>query len=154
MDTIKEQHKIARILLVEDNRGDVILTRRALKESKIINHLVVANNGEQALAMLLQEGEYINTELPDLILLDLNLPKMKGHELLKIIKNTPELKRIPVLILSSSKAEQDVIKSYELHGNAYIPKPINLENFIIAMQKIEQFWFSLVLSPESNEKQS
>ena len=109
---------------------------------------MVAGTGEQALQMLLKEEEYNNIPVPDLILLDLNLPQMKGLELLQLVKENSELRSIPIIILSSSKAEQDIIKSYKLYVNAYMVKPVNIEKFKQSVQKIESFWFDLVLTPE------
>ena len=147
MDTIQQKHRPARILLVEDNHGDVILTRYAFKESKIANEIYAATTGEEALAMLRKEGEHAQFHLPDLILLDLNLPRMSGQDVLEIIKNDSALQHIPVLILSSSQAAQDVVKSYNLHANGYVVKPVNLELFIDMVSKVEQFWFTLVVLP-------
>ena len=145
IDTIQQKHRPAHILLVEDNHGDVILTRRAFKESKIANELSVASTGEEALAMLRKQGKYAQCDLPDLILLDLNLPKMSGQDVLETVKNDPCLQHIPVLILSSSQAERDVIRSYNLHANGYVVKPVTLDNFIDLANKVEQFWFTLVV---------
>ena len=148
MDSIKYKGRSIHILLVEDNMGDVILTKRAFKAMKFANELMVAGTGEQALQMLLKEEEYNNIHVPDLILLDLNLPQMKGLELLQLVKENSELRSIPIIILSSSKAEQDIIKSYKLYVNAYMVKPVNIEKFKQSVQKIESFWFDLVLTPE------
>lgn len=149
MDTLEQKGRKAIILLVEDNKGDVILTQRAFKEFKIDTQLIVASSGEEALSMLNREGDYKHSPLPDLILLDLNLPKMRGFDVLQKIKTTPEIKRIPVIILSSSKAENDVTQGYDLHSNAYIMKPLNMDHFNLAVRKIEEFWFNLALSPKS-----
>ena len=151
IETLEQKHRPARVLLVEDNHGDVLLTRRAFKQSRIANELTVAENGEDALAILNQDGEFANTPLPDLILLDLNLPKMSGQDVLTEIKTHEKLKRIPVIILSSSKAEQDVVKSYELHANGYVVKPMDLENFQEVVTKLEQFWFTLVVVPNGED---
>jgi chemotaxis family two-component system response regulator Rcp1 len=135
------------ILLVEDNPGDVRLTVEALKEGKVHNNLNVVNDGMQAMAFLHREDEYSEAPHPDLILLDLNLPKKDGHEVLTEIKKDPTLKHIPVVVLTSSKDEQDVIKTYNLHANCYITKPINLEHFIMVVKSIEDFWLTIVKLP-------
>jgi len=135
------------ILLVEDNPGDVRLTREALKDGKIINKLHVAEDGVEALAFLRREGKYHNAVRPELILLDLNLPKKDGREVLAEIKADVALKRIPVVILTSSAAEQDIIKSYNLHANCYVTKPVDLDQFINVVKSIEHFWLSVVKLP-------
>ncbi len=149
IDIVQNKQRPARILLVEDSPGDVILTRRAFKGSKIANSMSVATSGEEAVAMLSQEGEYAESELPDIILLDLNLPRMSGKDVLQIVKGDPRTSHIPVVMLSSSRAEQDVIKSYQLHANGYVVKPLSLEKFTEVVQKIEQFWFTLVVLPDA-----
>ncbi len=136
------------ILLVEDNPGDVRLTREALKDSKLNNNLHVVNDGLEALAFLRKEGKYINAPRPDLILLDLNLPKKNGRDVLTEIKEDPDLKRIPVVILTTSSAEEDIIKSYNSHANCYITKPVDFEQFIKVVKKIEDFWFTIVKLPK------
>ena len=138
---------VAEILLVEDNPGDVRLTSEALKEGKVLNNLHVAGDGVEALAFLRREGEYSHAPRPDLILLDLNLPKKDGREVLSELKADDELKRIPVVILTTSKAEEDVLKTYDLHANCYITKPVDLEQFIHVVQAIENFWLALVKLP-------
>lgn len=135
------------ILLVEDNPGDVRLTKEALKEGKVQNNLHVAGDGEQALRFLLQKGEFQDVERPDLILLDLNLPKMDGRELLARIKEEKDLKRIPVVVLTTSKAEEDIVKTYNLHANCFITKPVDLEKFFIVVKSIEEFWMTIVKLP-------
>ncbi len=135
------------ILLVEDNPGDVRLTKEALKEGKVSNHLYVAKDGVEALAFLHREGRYAEASHPDLILLDLNLPKKNGPEVLKEIKEDPELRRIPVVILTISEAEQDILKSYDLHANCYITKPVNLDQFLTVIKSIEDFWLTVVKLP-------
>jgi two-component system, chemotaxis family, response regulator Rcp1 len=138
------------ILLVEDNPGDVRLTREALKDGKIVNNLHVAEDGVDALAFLRREGKYHNAVRPELILLDLNLPKKDGREVLAEIKADKELKRIPVVVLTSSAAEQDIVKSYNLHANCYVTKPVDLDQFINVVKSIEHFWLTVVkLPPES-----
>ena len=146
-----KQIKPIDILLVEDNPGDVRLTREALNEGKVLNNLHVAMDGMEALAFLKQEGEYKQAIRPDIILLDLNLPKMDGREVLATIKADPALRRIPVVILTTSKAEEDVIKTYDLHANCYITKPVDLEQFITVVKSIEDFWFTIVKLPPEGE---
>ena len=135
------------ILLVEDNPGDVRLTQEALKEGKVMNVLNTVGDGEEALAYLRRQGAYAQATRPDLVLLDLNLPKKSGREVLEEIKEDPDLKRIPVVILTVSEAEQDIIKSYNLHANCYITKPVNLEQFIEVVKSIEDFWLTVVMLP-------
>ena len=135
------------ILLVEDNSGDVRLTQEALKEAKVHNHLTVASDGVDALAILRKQGNYDAAATPDNILLDLNLPKISGTEVLAQIKNDKALKQIPVVIVTSSKAEEDVAKSYNLHANCYVTKPIDLDQFIKMVRSIEDFWFTIVRLP-------
>jgi CheY-like chemotaxis protein len=137
------------ILLVEDNPGDVRLTMEALKEGKVHNDLRVAADGVEAIAMLRREGKYAGLSRPDLILLDLNLPRMDGREVLAEIKTDPVLKRIPVVVLTTSKAEEDVMRSYNLYANCYVTKPVDLEQFIHVVKSIDGFWLSVVeLPPE------
>ncbi len=136
------------ILLVEDNPGDVRLTTEALSEGKILNNLNVVGNGVEALAFLNQEGKYKDAPRPDLILLDLNLPKKDGREVLADIKTNRDLKRIPVVILTSSSADQDIATSYNLQANCYITKPVDLDQFLTVIQSIEQFWLTVVKLPE------
>jgi chemotaxis family two-component system response regulator Rcp1 len=135
------------ILLVEDNPGDVRLTEEALRDSKVQNKLYVARDGMEATAFLRREGKYANAPHPDLILLDLNLPKKDGPEVLAEIKEDPALKHIPVVILTSSKAEEDIIKTYNLHANCYITKPIDLEQFMTVVNSIRDFWLTIVKLP-------
>lgn len=145
---MKPQHtKPIEILLVEDNPGDVRLTRESLSEAKVRNNMVVASDGVAAMACLRREGEYANAIRPDLILLDLNLPRMNGFEVLDAIKEDPELKRIPVVVLTTSQAEQDIIQSYNLYANAYVTKPVDLEQFIKVIKTIEGFWLEIVKLP-------
>ncbi|MCU7934440.1 MAG: response regulator [Candidatus Thiodiazotropha sp. (ex Dulcina madagascariensis)] len=140
------------ILLVEDNPGDARLAQEGMKEGKILNHLSIVSDGEQAMDFLCQEGEYAEAPRPDLILLDLNLPKKDGREVLAEIKANPRLKRIPVVILTMSKAEEDILRAYDLHANCYISKPIDLEKFIAVVNAIELFWFTIVQLPMDGEK--
>ena len=135
------------ILLVEDNPGDVRLTVEGLKEGKVHNNLHVAKDGVEALAFLRREGDYSDAVRPDLILLDLNLPRKDGREVLADIKADPDLKTIPVVVLTTSRAEQDVLHSYQLQANCYITKPVDLEQFIHVVKSIEEFWLTVVTLP-------
>ena len=137
------------ILLVEDNPGDVRLTREALKEGKIRNHLHVAADGVEALSFLRQEGPNEGAPRPDIILLDLNLPRKNGREVLEEIKEDPDLRQIPVVVLTTSEAEQDVMKAYTLHANCYISKPVDLDQFIRVIRSIEDFWLTVVKLPNT-----
>jgi chemotaxis family two-component system response regulator Rcp1 len=141
------------ILLVEDNPGDVRLTVEALKEGKVLNRMSVAQDGVEALAFLRRApaGRYAHAPRPDLILLDLNLPRMDGREVLNEIKQDANLRCIPVVILTTSQAEQDILESYELHANCYVTKPADLAQFMRVIQSIEDFWLTLVKLPP-NEK--
>ncbi|MEJ2628372.1 MAG: response regulator [bacterium] len=136
------------ILLVEDNPGDVDLTRDALEESKMKNKLFVVGDGEEALEFLYKKGKYADASRPDLIILDLNLPKKDGREVLADIKADDNLKRIPIVILTTSKAEEDVLKTYNLHANCYITKPLDFEQFLQVVKSIETFWMSIVVLPD------
>lgn len=135
------------ILLVEDNPGDVRLTREAFKEGKVANNIRVVEDGVEAMKFLRREGRYADAPRPDIILLDLNLPKKDGREVLKEIKADDDLKRIPVVVLTTSDAEKDVIMSYNLHANCYINKPVELDRIIEIVKSIENFWFSTVKLP-------
>ena len=137
------------ILLVEDNPGDVRLTVEALKEAKVINHLTVVKDGVEALAFLRRQGSYTTAPRPHLILLDLNLPRKDGREVLADIKADDNLKRIPVVVLTTSQDEQDVLKSYNLHANCYITKPVDLDQFVRVVRSIEDFWLGIVVLPAS-----
>ena len=140
------------ILLVEDNPGDVRLTEETLKDFKVLNHLSVVGDGVEAMAFLRREGKYAQASRPDLILLDLNLPKKDGREVLAEIKVDEQLKRIPVVILTTSSAEQDILNTYEHHANCYITKPVDLDQFSAVVKSIEEFWFTIVkLPPELGE---
>jgi len=135
------------ILMVEDNPADVRLTQEALKEGKVHNHLYTVENGEDALDFLKQRGEFEDVPRPDLILLDLNLPKKDGREVLEEIKNDRELRSIPVVILTTSKAEEDILRTYNLHANCYVTKPVDLDEFMIVVKSIENFWLQIVKLP-------
>ncbi len=143
----KEYGKSIDILLVEDNPGDVELVREALSEGKMRNEMHVAADGVQALKFLRRQGEYADAPCPDLVLLDLNLPKKSGREVLQEIKSDPNLKFIPVVILTSSKAEEDILKSYRLYANCYITKPVDFEQFMKVVKSIEDFWLTVVKLP-------
>ena len=144
---MKMMSDVVDILLVEDNPGDVRLTREALKEAKVRNELHVATDGVEALAFLRREGAYKKAVRPNLVLLDLNLPRKNGREVLAEMKEDPELRRIPVVILTTSQAEQDIIKAYDLHVNCYINKPVDLDQFLQVVRSIEDFWLTLVKLP-------
>jgi two-component system, chemotaxis family, response regulator Rcp1 len=135
------------ILLVEDNPGDVRLTVEALREAKVHNRLSIVNDGEEAMAFLRRQGKYADAPRPDLILLDLNLPRKDGREVLAEVKSDPELRSIPVVILTTSQAEQDILRSYELHANCYVTKPVDLEQFMIVVRSIENFWLVVAKLP-------
>jgi len=136
-----------KILLVEDNPGDVRLTQEAFKENKVRNSLSVVGDGLEAMTFLRRVDKYTDAPRPDLILLDLNLPKKDGREVLAEIKEDPDLKSIPVVVLTTSKAEEDIIKTYNLHANCYITKPVDLEQFITIVKSIEDFWLTVVKLP-------
>ena len=137
------------ILLVEDNPGDVRLTIEALKEGKVSNNLQTVNDGVDALAYLRKQGKFADAVRPDLVLLDLNLPKKNGREVLEEIKQDSDLKRLPVVVLTTSNAEQDVMKTYDLHANCYITKPVDLEQFLKVVRSIEDFWLTIVRLPNT-----
>lgn len=150
MDLMNEHNptKLIEILLVEDNPGDIRLTQEGLKETKMLNNLHVAMDGVEALDFLLKRAKHANATRPDLILLDLNLPKIDGRELLKKIKTDENLKRIPVVILTSSRAEEDILKTYNLHANCYITKPVDFNQFLNVIRSIDNFWLGIVKLPE------
>ena len=135
------------ILLVEDNPGDVRLTREALREGKVGNEPAVVTDGEAALDYLFQRGPFTNAPRPDLVLLDLNLPKKDGREVLAVIKGDPDLKRIPVVVLTTSKEEEDVHRAYNLAANCYVTKPVEFEEFMKVIRAIEDFWLTIVALP-------
>ncbi len=139
------------ILLIEDSPGDADLAKEALEESKLRNNLFIVTDGIEAMDFLYKKGKYSNMPRPDLIILDLNLPKKDGREVLKEIKLDDKLKRIPVVILTTSKAEEDVLKTYDLHANCYITKPIDLEKFLEVVKAIENFWMSIVVLPKEEK---
>ena len=135
------------VLLVEDDPGDVDLTRETLEHSKILVNLHVVDNGVKAMQFLRKEGDYADAPQPDLILLDLNLPRKDGREVLQDIKNDPNLKYLPVVVLTTSEAEEDIIKSYGLGANCYVTKPVGLQQFEKVVQSIKHFWFTIVKLP-------
>ncbi|MEX2512852.1 MAG: response regulator [Cyclobacteriaceae bacterium] len=139
--------KSIHILLVEDNEGDIFLTTEALEESKIINRISVAKDGQEALDFVFRKKEFVDASRPDLILLDVNLPKKSGHEVLIEIKNHPEFKKIPIIMLTTSSSQRDIELSYENHANCYITKPVEVEDFLEAVNSIEHFWINIVSLP-------
>jgi len=147
MNSRDEQAAPIEILLVEDNLGDMRLTQEALKEGKVYSNLHWAKDGVEALEFLQRRGKHENAPRPDIILLDLNLPRKDGREVLEEIKTDDELKQIPVVVLTTSKAEEDVVRSYALHANCYVTKPVDLEKFIVVVQSIDRFWLTVVTLP-------
>lgn len=139
------------IMMIEDSAGDVLLTREALKAAKVANHLNVASDGEQAMAFLRRQGSFADAPRPDLILLDLNLPRKDGREVLAEIRSDARLHLIPVVVLTSSKAEQDIVKMYELRANCYIVKPVDFQSLMEVVKSIEGFWLTVVVLPPSGE---
>jgi CheY-like chemotaxis protein len=135
------------VLLVEDDPGDVLMTQEAFEEHKVRNSLAVVNDGTEAIAYLRREGRYADAPRPDLILLDLNLPRRDGREVLAEIKNDPDLCRIPVVVLTTSQADEDIVRSYQLHANAYVTKPVDFERFITVVRQIDEFFVSVVKLP-------
>ena len=135
------------ILLVEDDPGDVLITREALEHSKVSNHLSVVSNGEEALAFLHREPPFGDEPRPGLILLDLNLPRLNGREVLASVKADPDLRRIPVVILTTSSADEDIVRSYDLHANAYVTKPVDFDQFMSAVRQIDEFFVTIVTLP-------
>jgi len=147
----KDEVRVIDILLVEDNPGDVRLTQEALKEGKVRNKLHIVYDGAEAMEFLKKKGKYEKAPRPDLILLDLNLPKMDGRQVLGEIKKDNDLKRIPVVILTMSRAEEDILKTYNLHANCYVTKPVELEQFIDVVKSIEDFWLAIVKLPNGEK---
>lgn len=137
----------AEVLLVEDSPGDVRLTREALREGKVRNNLNVVPDGVEAMAYLRREGQYANATRPDIVLLDLNMPRKDGREVLAEMKADDALKRIPVVILTTSEAEQDILRTYDLHANCYLTKPVDLDQFISIVKSVEDFWLTIVKLP-------
>ena len=139
------------ILLVEDNPGDERLTREALKEGKVYNNFHWVKDGVEAMEFLRRQGRFKDAPRPDIVLLDLNLPKKDGREVLKEIKTDEDLKRIPVVVLTTSKAEEDVLRTYNLHANCYVTKPVDLEKFIVVVKSIDVFWLTVVTLPPNGD---
>jgi CheY-like chemotaxis protein len=137
------------VLLVEDDPGDVLMTREAFEDNKVANRLFVVNDGVMAMEFLRKEGEHADVPTPDLVLLDLNLPRMDGREVLAALKDDPDLRRIPVVVLTTSEAEEDVLRSYSLHANAYVTKPVDFERFIAVVRQIDDFFVEVVRLPRS-----
>jgi two-component system, chemotaxis family, response regulator Rcp1 len=144
---MRHMNEVVDILLVEDNAGDVRLTREAFKEAKLRNQLHVVSDGVEAMEFLRHKGAYAKAVRPHIVLLDLNMPRMNGREVLAAIKNDPDLRRIPVVILTTSEAETDIAKAYDLHANCYITKPVDLDQFLKVVQAIEDFWVTIVKLP-------
>lgn len=152
MNTVKMEHPIE-ILIVEDNPGDVRLMQEAMRDSKVLNKIYVVEDGVAAMAFLHREGEYADAPCPDLIMLDLNLPMKDGREVLEEVKDDPELRRIPVVILTMSGAEDDILSTYNHYANCYITKPIDLQQFVNVVRAIESFWLTIVkLPPDGNKR--
>jgi CheY-like chemotaxis protein len=139
------------ILLVEDNPGDVRLTKEALKEGKVYSNLHAVKDGVEAMEFLRREGRFRGVPRPDIILLDLNLPRKDGREVLQEIKSDHDLKRIPVVVLTTSKAEEDVLRTYNLHANCYVTKPVDLEKFMVVVKTIDSFWLTVVTLPPTRD---
>lgn len=144
---MNQSARLAEILLVEDNEGDIELTKEAFEEAKFRNNLHVAEDGDMALDYLFKRNGHEDAITPDIVLLDLNLPGTDGREVLEAIKEEPALKRVPVIVLTSSKADKDVVESYELHANCYIVKPVNAVKFMDVVQHVENFWVDIVCLP-------
>jgi CheY-like chemotaxis protein len=146
-DAIGQDGTPVEVLLVEDDAGDVLMTREAFEDHKVSNHLTVVSDGAEALAYLRREGVYANAVRPDLILLDLNLPRRDGREVLEEVKQDEELGQIPVVVLTTSSADEDILRSYQLHANAYVTKPVDFERFIDVIRQIDQFFVTVVKLP-------
>ncbi|MDP2605765.1 MAG: response regulator [Deltaproteobacteria bacterium] len=146
-------HRAREILLVDDNPSDVRLTLEAFKDTKLANNVSVAGDGVEAMEYLRQVGKYAGVAKPDLVLLDLNMPRKDGREVLEEVKNDPDLRTIPILVLTTSKAEADVLKSYDLHVNCYMQKPVDYNEFVRMLRLIEDFWFTAVVLPPNGRVQ-
>ena len=149
MSTKTEESPPVEILLVEDNAGDHRLTQEALREGKVYNNLHWAQDGVEALEFLRRRGKYAVVPRPDIVLLDLNLPKKDGREVLSEMKGDASLRTIPVVILTTSQAEEDIVRSYHLHANCYVTKPVDLEKFIVVVQSIDRFWLTIATLPRA-----
>jgi len=149
---IKPPGRPVEILLIEDNPGDVRLTEEAFKEGKVLNRLSVVGDGVEALEFLRRKNKYAHAPRPDIIMLDLNLPKKDGREVLAVIKGDEKLRRIPVIVLTTSQAEQDILKVYDLNANCYISKPVGFDSFINVVRSIENFWLTIVMLPADEDK--
>ena len=147
MNTSDEKSRLIEILLVEDNPGDARLTQEAMREAKMTNVLHVVEDGEQAMDFLQRRGHFKDAPRPDLILLDLNLPKKDGRAVLAEVKSDPDLRRIPVVVLTTSRSEEDVLRAYDMHANAYVTKPVDLEQFMRIVALIDEFWLQVVTLP-------
>ncbi|EGF90898.1 response regulator [Asticcacaulis biprosthecium C19] len=151
MTRLSEQARSAQVLLIEDNHGDAVLTRRAFRRARMPSEVTVAETGEAGLSFLRREGAYADAPRPDLILLDLNLPHMHGHDFLSQVKDDPAFKRIPVIVLSSSAAERDIAGAYDRHANGFITKPVTTDTYDDIVAKIEDYWFALMQLPADGE---
>lgn len=140
--------KVIDVLLVEDDPGDVLMTREAFEDNKVVNRLQVVSDGVSALTFLRKEGEFADAPTPDLVLLDLNLPRMDGREVLEAMKSDEQLRSIPVVVLTTSEAEEDVVRSYSLHANAYVTKPVDFDRFIEVVRQIDEFFVEVVRLPQ------
>jgi CheY-like chemotaxis protein len=145
--TLSQPARQIEVLLVEDDPGDVLMTKEAFADYKVTNQLHVVQDGADAMAFLRQEGDYASVPRPDLVLLDLNLPRMDGREVLHAIKSDPDLANIPVVVLTTSEAEEDVLRSYSLHANAYVTKPVDFDRFIDVVRRIDDFFVTVVRLP-------
>ncbi|MCH8556764.1 MAG: response regulator [Balneolia bacterium] len=144
--------KSAHILLVEDNEGDILLTTEALTENKIVNKVSVVKNGSDAIDFMFKEGEFADAETPDLVLLDVNLPRRSGHEVLQRVKNDDRTKHIPIIMLTTSSSQRDIDLSYANHANCYITKPVEADEFLNAVASIEDFWLEIVSLSKNKKK--
>jgi len=144
---LAEEVRPIEVLLVEDDDGDVLMTREALDEGKVLNRLSVVGDGVEAVNYLRKSGRYADAARPDLVLLDLNLPRRDGRQVLEEVKNDPDLRRIPIVVLTTSEAEEDILRSYDLHANAYVTKPVDFERFVEVIRQIDEFFISVVRVP-------
>lgn len=151
--TCRHVHTVE-ILLVEDDPGDALLAAEALRDGKVTNNVHCVADGEKALAFLKRQGPYRDAPRPDLVLLDLTLPRIDGREVLAVVKDDPDLGRIPVVVLTASDAEEDIVRSYDLHANAYVTKPVDLERMKEVVRKIDEFYFTIVRLPPNAEQPS